>query len=318
MLDPHQLQIFVVAAETLNFSSAAAKLNLSQPGVTQHIKALESQLDAPLFLRTGRKIRLTATGEALLPMARQLISLNLRAEELMDGLRSQILGHLIIGCSTTPGKYLLPIVLSNFMRLYPRVQATCQVTSRTQALAMLECGEVHFAFSSSSEEFDRNFEFSRFLTDPILLIAPLDHEWAVRREIEFADLPQGRFIMREPSAGTYRVTRTGLATCGLNISDLQVVFSVGSSEAVAIAVQQGLGVGFVSRTLHENLSVGKVAEIRIHGLDLVQEIFFCRHRLQSTGRVQNAFWNYIQSISPIEHPQDLIPSAPVLAAPITV
>ena len=70
MLDIHQLNIFVVAAETLNFTQAAQQLHMTQPSVSQHIQALERHFDIELFIRNGRNLELTDAGMALLPMAR--------------------------------------------------------------------------------------------------------------------------------------------------------------------------------------------------------------------------------------------------------
>ena len=292
MLDPHQLRIFLVAAETLNFSRAAERLYISQPSVTQTIQALEGQLGSPLFVRSGRKLALTSAGSALLPLARQLVTLSLHTKEVMDSLHDEVHGHLRIGCSTTPGKYVLPFLLADFIRKHAYVQASCQVTPRNTALAMLAQGQVHLAVSSSIEEFDQNIEFCKFIADPVILIAPLDHPWARRGEIEIEDLPKCRFIFREETSGTYRVVRTMLSKFGMNITDLQTILTLGNSEAIAFAVQEGIGVGFVSQMVYTRVVQGRVAPVKIKGLEFVQEIYLCRHRMQTPCVVQTAFWDY--------------------------
>ncbi len=294
MLDPNLLNTFLIAAETLNFSRAAERLHLSQPSVTQHIRALENHYGEALFERCGNRLRLTSAGQALLPIARQVIAVSLRADEVMEALKGDVQGHLIIGCSTTPGKYLLPVLLAQFMRRYPRVQATCQVTSRAIALQSLEQGQVHLAFSSNIEEVNENIEICKFLSDPVVLIAPLQHPWANQAEIEPMDLNQARFIFREESAGTFKVARNGLARLGVNIESLNTALILGNSEAIAIAVQEGIGVGFVSEMVVERMVHGKVAKIQVRGLELKQEIYICRHRLTPQPRVQAAFWDFLQ------------------------
>lgn len=293
MLDPNLLNTFLIAAETLNFSRAAERLHLTQPSVTQHIRALELHYGEPLFIRKGNRLMLTEAGETLLPVARQVIMVSLRAEEAMEALKHEIQGHLIIGCSTTPGKYLLPVLLAEFMRRYPQVQATCQVTSRTIALQALEQGSVHLAFSSNIDEIKENIEIHHFISDPVVLIAPLNHPWAERTEITPDELPRARFIFREESAGTYRVTRAGLAHLGINIENLHVILTLGNSEAIAIAVQEGVGVGFVSKMVVQQMVSGKVAIVPVQGLDIKQEIYVCRHRLIPQTRIQAAFWEFI-------------------------
>jgi DNA-binding transcriptional LysR family regulator len=293
MLDPNLLNTFLIAAETLNFSRAAERLHLTQPSVTQHIRALENHYGEALFERTGNRLSLTEAGHALLPIARQVVTVSLRADEVMEALKGEIQGHLVIGCSTTPGKYLLPVLLAEFMRRNPRVQATCQVTSRTLALQSLEQGQVHLAFSSNVEEVNEHIEICKFISDPVVLIAPLDHPLANKVLVEPAELKQARFILREESAGTYRVTRNGLARLGINIESLHNVLTLGNSEAIAIAVQEGLGLGFVSEIVVRRMVAGKVAILNVRGLDLHQEIYICRHRLTPQPRIQAAFWDFL-------------------------
>lgn len=292
MLDPNQLRVFLVAAETLNFSRAAERLHMSQPSVTQHIQLLEAHFSTPLFIRSGRKLTLSDTGLALIPLARQMVNLSLKTDEVIDSLGKQIHGHLTIACTTTPGKYHLPVLLAGFMERYPMVQARCDVHSRERALALLEEGKVHIAVSSSLDEFDQNIEFQKFLSDPVVLIAPTDHPWARRGEIAPEEVLTARYIFREETAGTYRVVRAGLMRVGINANDLHTILTVGNSEAIAIAVQRGVGVGFVSQTVVDNLVEGKVAKIKVRGLDLHQDIFLCRHRFHPFGILQTTFWEY--------------------------
>ncbi len=293
MLDPNQLRVFLVAAECLNFSRAAEKLHLTQPAVTHHVQALEAQIGKPLFIRQGRKIELTTAGQTLLPLAWQLVSVSLRAEELVTAADDPVSGQLVIGCSTTPGKYILPILLADFLRLHPRLQAACHVSNRTAAMEALAAGEVHFAFSSSPEVLDSSIEMQRFLKEPVVLIAPLDHPWAKRGEIDVQELLSARLVMRETSAGTYQVVKRALQEKGVSISDLHIILTVGNSEAIGIAVEQGVGVGFVSQSVITHMLEGKVSQISLNKMMLTQEIFICRNRLKPAATVETAFWSYV-------------------------
>ena len=78
MLDVHQLNVFLVAAETLNFTQAAQQLHMTQPSVSQHIQGLERHFDTLLFLRNGRNLELTDAGMALLPLAKEAVMLSMR------------------------------------------------------------------------------------------------------------------------------------------------------------------------------------------------------------------------------------------------
>ncbi len=293
MLDSHQLNVFLTAAETLNFSRAAELLHMSQPSVTQHIRSLEQHFGTTLFFRKGRQISLTEAGIALLPLARQMVAVSLRTDEIMDQIKGEVQGNLVIGCSTTPGKYILPVLLADFMRRHPRVNASCSVTARAQALQMLENGEVKFALSSNPEEFSSNVEFRKLIDDPITLLVPKNHEWAARGQIRLEELMSERFIMREETAGTYRTVRNALARHGHNINDLRIILTLGNSEAIAIAIQEGIGVGFVSQMVVERMTSEQAVPVKIHNLEIYQEIYIGRNRRFAEGRLQSAFWDYL-------------------------
>jgi DNA-binding transcriptional LysR family regulator len=293
MLDIHQLNVFLAAAETLSFTQAAQRLHMTQPSVSQHIQGLERHFDIQLFLRNGRNLELTDAGMALLPLAREAVLLSIRIDETMESLKGNVYGHLIVGCSTTPGKYILPQLLANFHRKFPQVRVTCQVLPQTEALRSVAEGEAHFALFSLEHESFPDIEAVAFLCDPIVLIAPLDHPWAKREEIEPQELLEGDFIMRETSSGTFSAVREALAQHDISTGDLRILITLGNAEAIALAVQEGIGVGFLSQMVVDRLSRGKVAEVRIRGIDICRQIYIGRNSRRPATNAQAAFWNFL-------------------------
>ena len=94
MLNVHEMNIFLTAAETENFSEAARQLHMTQPAVSMQIQSLEQRLGVTLFERAGRRIQLSEAGEALLPMARDLVSMSLRIEETMQSLGGSVVDFI--------------------------------------------------------------------------------------------------------------------------------------------------------------------------------------------------------------------------------
>ena len=292
MLDAHQLNVFLTAAKTLNFTAAAQQLHMTQPSVSQHVQSLEHHFDTPLFLRTGRRLSLTDAGEALVPMAQKMVSISQRIDETMESLKGEIYGHLLVGCSTTVGKYILPFLLAGFLRDYPRVQASCYVASRPVALQMLSNGDIHLALGSA-REFGKDVKYHSLIKDPIVLATPLHHPWAQRNWIEPEELLDADFIMREEGSGTRTVAAEGLARLGLSLEQLHTVLTLGNPEAVALAVQEGIGVGFLSQMLLSRLVPDRVATVNVRGLCLHQEVFIGRHIDHPETKVQAAFWDFV-------------------------
>ncbi len=296
MLSVHQLNVFVTAAETLNFTQTAKRLHLTQSSVSQHIKALENQLGAPLFIRKGRAIEVSDAGDVLLPMAREIIKSSVYAAEQMELIKKEVHGHIIIGCNTAPGKYVLPILCARFHQEYPLVRITCQVLPQDQTVQRLAEGDIHFAFSNVGELEQGSAEFNLYLQEPLALIAPKGHPWLERDEIDPEDLYEGQYIMREPSSGTYRNTKHALNKLKIDIDQFDVLLELGASEGIALGVQQGLGVGFVSQMIINKICGDKVHPVTVRGLSIRQNIYFGRQTAQAATGAQVAFWNFINEI----------------------
>jgi len=293
MLNVHQLNVFVTAAETLSFTRTAKRLHLTQSSVSQHIKALEHQLGVELFLRKARTLAVTDAGRVLLPMAREIVNGSIRAAERMELIKKEVHGHLIVGCNAASGKYVLPVLCAKFHKQYPLVRITCQVLPQDLTLGRLAEGESHFAFTDAGE-FDPSIgEFRLYLQEPLALIAPKGHRWLGRKAIEPHELHEERFIMREPGSGPYINTKRALANLGIDIQKLNVLLETGASEAIALAVQQGLGVGFVSKMIVAKICRDSVGLVAVQGLDIRQNIYFGRQIVQPPTGAQAAFWDFI-------------------------
>ena len=295
MLDIHQLNVFLVAAETLNFTQAAQRLHMTQPSVSQHIQALERHFDEVLFLRNGRNLELTDAGMALIPLARDAVNVSIRIDETMASLKGTIHGHLLVGCSTTPGKYVLPQLLARFHRRHADVRVTCSVTSQETALNKLSSGDVHFALSSMPNETYPDLEFHQFMCDPVLLVTQLEHPWAKRGEIEIGDLTQADFILREEASGTYQALSEAMSRAGASINDLPTLLTLGNSEAIAMSIQEGLGVGFISELVVNRFGEGRLAVVKVRGLDVQRIIYMARNTRRPATKAQIAFWEFIHS-----------------------
>lgn len=293
MLNAHQLNVFLTAAENLNFTQAATQLNMSQPSVSQHIQALEHHFGLDLFYRSGRSIELTDAGLALLPLAREFIYLSTHIEETMASIKGDVYGHLMVGCSTTTGRYILPQLLANFHREYPQVRATCQVASQELALQMLCEGKVHLALTSTPK-LCKEAEFRKFITDQTLLIVPMNHAWAEKGWITPQELTNTQFILPDEGSETHTAVREALASVGISIYQLKSVMELGSAEAIALSVQEGLGAGFVSNIVVNRLVYDRVKIIEIQDLNIMQDVYISRHPGRPQSSAQTAFWEFVK------------------------
>jgi DNA-binding transcriptional LysR family regulator len=293
MLDTHQLNVFVIAAELENFTEAARHLNLTQPSVSAQVQSLERRLGVQLFHRAGRHISLTEAGQALLPLARQMVQLSINVEEMMASMAGTAVGHLKLGCSTAVGRYTLPRLIARFREQYPQVQVTCNVMTRRSTLEALLEGALHLVVTSA-REFSKEIEYRHLTVDPIVLIVPTDHPWAGQGQIEPQELLDENLILRERTAGTRRALEDGLAEHGIHTDQLQTVMVMGSSEAIRTAVEEKIGVAFISRLVASaGIELGRIVEVGVANLDLKQQLYIGHNIRRPATKAQTAFWEFV-------------------------
>jgi DNA-binding transcriptional LysR family regulator len=167
------------------------------------------------------------------------------------------------------------------------------VLPQDQALIQLEEGDIHFAFTNVGVMNRGTTEIQLYLQEPLVLISPENHAWTKRDQIEPEELYEGRFIMREPGSGTFDNVKRGLGEVGIDIGRLNVFMEMGTSEAIALAVQQGLGVSFISNMILHKICQNNVRSVKVRGVDIIQNIYFGRQKVHPASCAQVAFWNFI-------------------------
>jgi len=245
-LDNFRLVVFRKVADQLSFRKAAEELYLTQPAVSLQIKALEEDLGVQLFDRTGTHIKLTAAGRVLLGYAEQVSSLLLQAEHDIAALSGDHAGHLALGASTTIAQYVLPRLLGEFRREYPRVQSTLISGNTEQIVEAVEKQKIELGFIEGPAR-SRGVKTEPFLKDELVLIVSTAHEWAERASISCNEISAAPLLMRERGSGTRRVVEMALERQGVRRSSLHIMMELDSTEAIKSAVEAGLGIGFISR-----------------------------------------------------------------------
>jgi DNA-binding transcriptional LysR family regulator len=294
MLDNHALRVFLEAARTENFTEAGRLLNLTQPAVSMQIRSLENYLQVDLFEREGRSIRLTKAGQALVPLAQQIVQMAVAAEETIRSVNGRVAGNLTIGCSTASGKYILPRLVARFRSLYPQVRVTIPVVTPEAVLEGVSSGVYDLGVvSEAAAEVDLGT--ADFFTDRLVLIVPAGHQWTPYESIEPEALLAEQFICREPEAPCRMIIDRGLSSVGLNPEDLNIVMEVGNQEALAMAVEHGIGVSFVSLlAASPRLALGRLAIVNVCGLELSNPVQLVYATSRPASPVRTKFLEFVE------------------------
>ncbi|HEX5837181.1 MAG TPA: LysR family transcriptional regulator [Anaerolineales bacterium] len=295
MVELSTLRVFLVAAEEKNFSMAAKRLHMSQSAVSQNIQTLERIYGVELFIRRGRSIKLSDIGEVILPAVRDVLNSARLLDDSLRHTREQIGGELIIGCSTSAGKYIMPTLLAAFCRSYPAIRPRINIMSRDAVYDRLRNEILPIGITSKYLD-RRDLECLPLFEDRIILIVPPDHSWTKFGRAMPADLLDQPLITREEASGTCETVMEGLKSFDIVFEMLNVMMEIGNPEAITMAVEQGMGIAFVSEMVAvRSLALGRIKKVEVEGLDLRRTIYISRNITHPFTRAQSLFWNYAQA-----------------------
>lgn len=293
MVDINKIGIFLRAAETLSFSETAKQLHISQPTISNHIKTLEQEMGAVLFIRTNTGLHLTEAGRLLLPWARRLLHDANNMQAMMSSIQEDVVGDLRITCSTTAGKYVLPQLAARFSQRYPGVKVSILACTPEDVTLQLLEGEAHIGVLSR-EIIDASLESQEFFRDIITLIVPANHRWSFRKLIQPDELLEEPLIIREETSGTRRVVLSELAKFDIGFNDLNIFMELGNAEAIVRTVAAGYGIAFVSKLATScPLERGNVLDLKVEGLNLNRTIYMVRKASSNPHRPRDVFWGFI-------------------------
>jgi DNA-binding transcriptional LysR family regulator len=147
----------------------------------------------------------------------------------------------------------------------------------------------------ASERVERGgLSYQRFFEDEIVLVVPASHPWAGQASVSPAQLQHERFVMREAQAGTNLTVLEALALAGVDVDSLEVVLTLENSEAIVMAVEEEIGLGFVPRVAVERfINLGRIALLEVEGLDLRRWLYMIDNQHRPRTPASRAFWEYI-------------------------
>ncbi|NLG74398.1 MAG: LysR family transcriptional regulator [Chloroflexi bacterium] len=312
-LNAHQFNVFLAAAETLSFTQAARRLQITQPGVSRIIQGMEDHFGLPLFVRCGRSLQLTEAGKALVPLAQDVVNLSTLIEETMESIRGEVQGNLIIGCCAPSGRYLLPRLLAGFHNACPQVKANCRVLSQAEVLEALVNGSIHIAVICQAVK-SPDLVFIPIADEEIVLIVPRNHPWASREAVDFQELTREKFILPGQDTDLYEMLSDELSRQGFSIAQLNPIMNLGSLEGIALTVLEGSGIAFIPRLLMSRLVPDFVVPVPVRDLDIRRTVYAGRCLSTPFSSARQAFWNYLRDHGRLADCQEG-PAAPPTSRP---
>jgi len=245
-MDDHKLKVFCTVAETKSFSRASEIIRLTQPAVSLQVQALEEIYGTKLFNRSGCIITLTKAGEMLYKYAKEISLLYAAAEKDIGGFTGLVKGVVSVGASSTIGNYVLPSVIADFKRKYPKVGVQIYVGNTRNVIEFLNAGNIDVGLVEGEVK-KQKLILEKLITDEMVLVMSPLHAWAKKANISILDISKEPFILREEGSGTRQMIEKHLAKYGISPHNIKIAFIMGSTESIKGAVEEGLGVSILSK-----------------------------------------------------------------------
>lgn len=268
-----QLEVFLAVAESGSFSRGAEVSYLTQSTVSQHISALEAELEIRLLDRTPRGAQLTAGGKLLLTHAQRIMSDIRDTRSAVARFRGIEDISLTVGASSIPGTYLLPRLLPVLLRHHPGLHLTVHQGDSKEITDCVNRREIELGVVGSRFDID-TCNFTPVGNDRIILVAGVGHPWFEFPVVQPDELRNQVFIFRETGSGTGKTVNDALTAAGIDSADLQHIVRLGSNEAVKYAVSAVIGLAFLPAiSVRRELEQDEMREIRVAGLEIMRQFF---------------------------------------------
>ena len=265
-----KLQTVLAVAEHKNFTRAAETLSMTQPAVSHHIKQLEQEVGAPLFLRSKTGLLLTPQGEIVVSYTRRMKALNERMlAELQTAGRQ--LSLLRIGITHTSESNLTAAALAKYSNQKGKLKIILFTDTINNLYDMLENYELDLAIVDGAYT-DPRFSSMLLDTDYLTCVLSVDNPLARKAAVTLAELKRQKMILRTPASATRTLFESALESHGESIQSFDVTLEVDNIATIKDLIRKDLGVSILPRSAClDELRKGKLAVLPVENLSMVRE-----------------------------------------------
>jgi LysR family cys regulon transcriptional activator len=237
--------LLAIVDNGLNITAAADRLYTSQPGVSKQLKLLEEELGMQIFTRKGKSLgAVTAAGERIIERARVIMQEVDNIRSLASDFYEEEEGTLSIGTTHTQARYVLPEIIAEFRRRFPRIGLNLHQGTSEQLADMVADRKIDFAIATGSQNlFDDLLLVPSYHWDRSIIV-PKDHPLTkIDRRITLHDLVEYPLV-------TYVFSFSGESSLKRAFSDAglepNIGFTARDADVIKTYVRMGLGVGIVA------------------------------------------------------------------------
>ena len=177
-MELHQLEYFVAVAEEASFTRAASRVHVAQPGVSAQVRRLESELGQQLLDRSGRSVRLTEVGSAVLPFARAALDAVANARLTVDDLAGLVRGQVTVGMVSGCALPVLAELLAGFHDRHPGVAIALVEDNSDRLVERLRDGRLDLALIGWAEQTPADIDSVVLVDEELVAVVAPGHPLA--------------------------------------------------------------------------------------------------------------------------------------------
>lgn len=294
MLD-FRIETFLTVCRCMNYTRAAEALNITQPAVSQHIRYLEEEYQARLFVQKGKRIELTESGHMLrrtaLSMQHDILHLKQEIGQ-QEGRRWK----LRFGATLTVGEHMVPARLAELVKRCPGLSVELRVDNTTELLQGLNQGALEFAIVEGN--FPRQeYDYELYAREPFLAVCAASHHFE-REPDSLETLLSETLIIREEGSGNREILERSLQGRNRSVADFAACIEVNDIQTIRKLIRQDAGVGFLYRAaVQEELQAGTLREIILPDFQIVHDMAFVWMKDSVFGEYYRA---WAEALKPLE------------------
>jgi len=237
--------LLAIVDNGLNITAAAERMYTSQPGVSKQLKLLEEELGVQLFTRKGKSLGgITPAGNQVIDRARIIMREVDNIRSLASDYFQEEEGSLSIATTHTQARYVLPDIVSEFRKRFPKVGLNLHQGTSEQIADMISANDIDFAIATGSTDLFTDLMLVPSYRWDRSIVVPKGHELTnLDRKITLSDLAEFPLVTYVFSFGGQSSLKRAFADEGL---EPDVVFTARDADVIKTYVRMGLGVGIVA------------------------------------------------------------------------
>ena len=280
-MDLRQLEIIRAIAETGSFTAAGQKLHVSQSAISRQILLLEDELKEPVFLRVGRRIRITPAGESLLQLSHRVF------QDLKDTIagitdsQESLRGTIRLLGGMTVCLYVFPALLTELKRQHPEIELKLVTGSSERCIAQLRSGAGDLALLTLPVD-QPDLVTVPVLQEELLVVTAAKHALSKKRKVLPQDLVGQPFVLFESGSNTRRAVDEFFMSARI---EPQIVMETENVEIIKAMVRNGIGITIIPyQAVARDVAAGQLFCARIEGRSLVRETGWVYPKMSRTPR----------------------------------